>query len=171
MAMKRLTLLILGSAMICSVAAARDADSEFKAFMKALLPRLEKAFETKNVKFFEDISTADFQDKMGPQKMTKAQSMAEMRRQFKTMKSMDCSFKLVSTKVTGNTAVSLTHSKATMITLPEGNEKSHVMKAEMWEKETWVKVGKTWKIRILEQAKPMKMWMDGKPFDPAKMGG
>jgi len=166
--MKRLTLWILGGAMLSSFAAARDTDSEFKAFMKATIPKLEKAFDTMDLGFFDKISTADFTDKANGQQTKKAEMLAQMKQQFAMTKTLKSNFKLLSTKASGNTGVAMTWAKATMTTKPQGKEKSHTMVVEMWEKQTWVRDGKSWKIKLLEATKPVKMTMDGKP---SKMGG
>jgi hypothetical protein len=168
--MKR-TLVLLGAVALASFAVA-DANSDFAKFAKEMAPRAKRAFETRNAKFFETTSAPDFVDKMMGQPMTKKQSMAEMKRMFDECKSIKADLKVLSTKASGNTGVAMTFGHMTMITKPSKQDpKSHKIVMDMWLKETWIRSGKTWKMKMIESAKPMKMTMDGKPFDPSQGGG
>ena len=62
--MKRFTSLALALAALTTIAMARDANSDFKKFLVQLMPRLEKAFATKDASFFDKISTSDFTERM-----------------------------------------------------------------------------------------------------------
>lgn len=136
-----------------------------------MMPKLVRAFETKDVAFFDRISTADFTEKYMGRTMTKKEAMAQMKTEMASVKAIKCSFKILSAKVMGNTGIAMTAGHMTMTSKPMGKEKSHKMVMDMWEKETWVRSGNGWKIKSLEEAKPMKMMVDGKPMDPSKMGG
>jgi hypothetical protein len=170
-AMKRILGIVLGAAM-CASAFAGDANADFAKFAKEMAPRAKRAFEAKNVKFFESTAAPDFVDKMMGQPMTRKQSMAEMKRMFDESKSIKADLKVLSTKASGNTGVAMTFGHMTIITKPTKQDpKSHKLVMDMWLKETWVRSGKTWKMKMIETAKPMKMMMDGKPMDPSQMGG
>ena len=170
--MKRLVSVVFAAAVVVGSAFAHDANADFKKFLTGMLPKVVKAFETKNVKFFDSISTADFTETEMGKTMNKAESMAGMSQMFKSAKTIKCSFKLDSSSVKGDTGTAMTSGRMTAImnpTKPKG--KPSTMVADMWMKETWVKDGKGWKIKHIDEAKPSKMTMDGKPFDPSKMGG
>ncbi|MFI5384893.1 MAG: hypothetical protein ACHQ50_02125, partial [Fimbriimonadales bacterium] len=113
--MKR-TIFILAGAMLCASAWCGDADSEFKNFMKAMLPKVEKAFLKGDIKFFEDISTADFTESEGGKTLTKAESMEEMKKGLAMGKTTACKFNILSTKVKGETAIAMTSGHFAMTT-------------------------------------------------------
>ncbi len=171
--MKRIITILAGSAVICSLALARDESSEFKKFMAATLPKAKKAFNSKDLKFFETTAAPDFVEKSMGKTVNRQQSMANMKQMFAGAKSMNCWFELQSASAKGGVGIAMTHSRMTAIMNPmkKGDKKTHAMKGEGWTKMTWVKMGKTWKLKMIEDAKPSKMTMDGKPFDPSKMGG
>ncbi len=164
--------MILAGAMLCATAFSYDANSDFKKFMTSMIPKVEKAFKTGDLKFFEDISTADFTEKEMGKTYTKAESMAQMKQGLAMGKPSEVKFKLMSSKVMGNTATAVTSGHMVMMMKAQKpKDKAHRMVMDMWEKQTWVKDGKAWKIKMIEEAKPSKMTMDGKPMDPSKMGG
>ncbi len=169
--MRRLAVLAC-AAMLSAGAFSRDANSDFKMFLKRLLPTVTRAFETKNAKFFESISTPDFSESMGGKTTTRAESMAQMKQWFGMASNIKCSFKLLSSKAdaTMGTATFSDHTSFNMRPMKKG-DKMHRIVMDMTEKQTWVRSGKGWKIKMIEQAKPMKMWQDGKPVDPSKMMG
>ena len=169
--MRRIAVLAC-AAIVCAGAYSRDANSDFKMFLMKLLPKAKRAFETKDVGFFDKMSTADFSESMGDKTSTKAQSMAEMKRWFGMSSNIKCSFKLLSAKADGSmgTATFADHMTFNMKPQKKG-DKMHKVVMDMWEKQTWVRSGKGWKLKMIGQMKPMKMWMDGKPMDPSKMGG
>lgn len=135
------------------------------------MPKIVKALETGDMAFFDSISTADFTEKSMGRTMTKKQSMTRMKTEMAGIKTLKCSFKILSAKVMGNTGVAMTTGHMTMTTKPTAKQKSNAIVVDVWEKETWVRSGTGWKIKMLEEAKPAKMTVDGKPVDPSKMGG
>jgi hypothetical protein len=132
-----------------------------------MLPKLENAFHTKNAKFFATISTADFTEKGMGHTYTRKQSMAEMKSMFAQSESIQCSFKILSTMVTGEVGIATTsaHMVAIMKPMKKG-DKSHRMVMDMVQKETFVRKGGGWKVKMIEDSKPTKMTMDGKPYNP-----
>lgn len=152
-------------ATICATAPAFDASQSFKSFVQSMLPKLENAFRTKDAKYFETISTADFTEKGMGKTYNKKQSMAEMKSMYAQSKSINCSFKLLSTKVTGKLGIATTsaHMVAVMKPMKKG-DKSHRLVMDMVQKETFVRQGGGWKVKMIEDSKPSKMTMDGKPY-------
>ena len=168
--MKRFTSLALALAALTTVAMARDANSDFKKFLVQLMPRLEKAFATKDASFFDKMTTPDFTEVMMGQTFTKAQSMANMKQQFQTVESCKAKFKVLSSKVVGNNGFSSARGRFVMIMKPMSKgDKKHTMEIDMKTKETWVRTPAGWKLKKLEELGKGKMLMDGKPFDPSKM--
>lgn len=169
--MRKLTA-ILSAVVICATAFSFDETADFKKFMTGFLPKLQKAFEKMDVKFFEDFTTDDFTETMMGRTMKKKESMDSMRAQVATTKSMSAKFKLLSASAKNGVGTSTSQGWFVMVSKPTPQDKkTHKLEMEMVEKETWVKVGKTWKLKKLEQVGQMKMKMDGKPMDPNAMGG
>lgn len=169
--MKR-AIIILCAASLAGNAFSADGNSDFKRFMLRTIPKLERAFDHKDLSFFEKISTADFTETEMGQTYTKAQSMSQMKAGNNQAKSIHAKFKLLTSSVSGNTAMAMTFGHITTVMKPHGpKDKAHRMSMDMWGKETWVRSGKSWMIQKLEEAKPSKMTMDGKAIDPSKMGG
>jgi hypothetical protein len=175
--MKRALVLIATSAIFTSLSLGFDATGDFKKFLMATKPKVEKAFANKDLSFFEKSSTDDFSESHGGQNMNKKDSMASLKQFFGMAKSISCKYDLVSASAKGNTGNAVMHSKMTAMIAPmamKGKAKAKAQKwvMESWESQVWVKSGKTWKLKTLGDAKPMKMSVDGKSMDPAKvMGG
>lgn len=170
--MKRLFVGAAFAAFLCSQAMPADANSEFKAFMMKMQSRVERAFAQKDWRFFESISTPDFTYRERGRTTTRKQSMEQMKQGFAACESMSGKFKLLSSRVSGNTATAMLSGHFVMKLKPtKKGQKGSVMTSDMWTKETWVRSGNTWKIKKIEEVKPSKMTMDGKPVDPSKMGG
>jgi hypothetical protein len=55
--------------------------------------------------------------------------------------------------------------------MTDPQKKKHTMKGISNVRSTWTKTGKGWRILKFEDMAGDKYWMDGKPFDPSKMGG
>jgi len=148
-----------------------DAVSDFKAYLKKFEAGVVKAFATKNHKFFETISTPDFTytDASG-RKMTKKESIAQMKGMFDSMGPAKASFKSSGHAVKGNTATANYVGHFVMSQKgPDG--KAHKLEMTSYTKETYKKVGAKWLVHSMVETKPGKMTMDGKPFDPSQMGG
>lgn len=170
--MKRTTITVLAATAAFASAFAGSADSDFKAFLQQELPKAEKAFNTKDIGYFERMSTSDFTEKEMGKTYNKAQSIAEMKSMASMTKTMKCKFKVLSAKTSGNTGIAMVsgHMECTTGPMSKGDKKNHSMVMDMWEKQTWVRDGKGWKMKGLEETKPMKLIMDGKSADPTKVG-
>lgn len=160
--------LILALAVVAAVPSTASAES-FQKFYKAFVPKMVAAFQARDVKFFEDISTPDFTDK-GPQgTVDKAKGMAEMKQQFAASKKMACKVKTLSVKASSSKATAVIWMKADMIVTI--GKKDHAISMEDTETQNWVKVGPTWKIKSLVEGKPTHVMMDGKPAPASAVGG
>ncbi|GEM_PF-1352171 len=170
--MKRTLPFLAGGALFCFAFAALDQLSEFKSFVTAMNMKIAKAFDNKDTKFFDSISTPDFTIVERGQTINRRQAMDEMKHQFAQTKTMTCSIKVLSVKLNGNTGTVATQGHA--IIHPKNmnpkDKKDHVITMDFWETQTWVKSGKTWKISKLVETKPSKMMMDGKPMAANGMG-
>ena len=167
--MKRFTSIALAAAALTTAAFAKDANSDFKRFLVQLLPKLEKAFATKDASWFDKITTDDFTETMMGQTITKQQAMAGMKQQFQTVESCKAKFKILTAKVVNGKGIATAAGNFTMIMKPGADKKKHTMTMSMRTKETWVRSGNAWKLQKLEEHGQGQMKMDGKPFDPSKM--
>lgn len=166
--MKRILMTAATAALFVSALAATD----LKTFLLRETPKMEKAFMTGDVSYFEKISTKDFTMTEMGQTVDKKTSLDQMKQMNQMMKMKKIKTKLVSAVTKGNvgTAVTTMYAEATMAPMKKG-DKSHKMVTEAFYTETWVRVGNGWKVQKIVATKPTKMLMDGKPFDPSKMGG
>lgn len=163
---------IFAAVAVCASAMAFDESADFAKYLKGFMPKLEGAFAKMDVKFFEDWTTDDFTETMMGRTSTKKESMANMRMQLGMTKSMTAKFKVLSSKASKGSGISMTHGVIAMFTKPSGQDKkSHKWEMEVWEKQTWVKVGNAWKLKKLEEAKPMKLKVDGAAIDPKQAMG
>ncbi len=170
--MKRYLCLILAAGIAATAFATDPADKEFRAFYRTMLPRIAHAFETKDGNFFRMISAPGFTDSDGHRTLNAKESIGEIEAMFHVSQSIRCHFYSNGTKATGNTGVAMTFGHMDTIMKPEKpNAKPHRLSMDMWIKQTWIRSGNTWKLLKMEQSKPARMKMDGKPMDPSKMGG
>lgn len=129
-----------------------------KGDMKAL-DAMMKAGMTKDFKYIE-----------GGKTMTYDQMMVQMKASMSSMKCTSAVAKLLTLKEKGNMATS-TESHVMKGTMPPGADKKvHTMSFVGTSTNTYVKVGKDWKMSKMSWGKSTMM-MDGKPMDMSKMGG
>lgn len=170
--MLRIVTLTTGCALFGAAALAFGPDEDYAKFMKAELPKLEKAFNTKDIGYFQKNSTDDFVSKENGRTMNKKESLAQMKQMFGMAQAIKTNFKVVSSSVKGNLGTAMVEGDAILHMKPmKAGEKGQTWQIHMWEKEVWQKVGKTWKMKSIEQSKPPTMKIDGKVVDPTKMGG
>ncbi len=170
--MTKLINLLAGTGMLACCAVAASSDGDFKKFITAEIPKMNMAFNKKDVSYFEKVGTDNFTETQGGKTAKKAEAMASLKQLFSMASSIDCKYSILSCASKGNTGTVLMHGilKTTMpAATAKGKSQSMVM--DMTEKQTWVKVGKNWKISSLSEAKPLKMTVNGKPMDPSKMHG
>lgn len=164
-------LLIVSIASACAFAMAFDATSDFKKYMAEMKPKVEKAFATKDIKFFEENTTSDFTETMNGKKTTKKESMKGLKDFFAMCKSIKTSMKVMSCSVKGSSATATisSHLVAVMNPMQKGGKPMTIV-MDSTEKQIFEKTGTSWKLKALEQVK-VKGTLDGKPFDPSQMGG
>lgn len=167
--MKRTLLLTACVAGLIGQALAAD---DLKTFLMKDMPKMEKAFLTGDVSYFDKASTADFTMTEMGRTMTKKESLQQMAEMNKMYKMTKVKVKILSAVTKGNKGTAKTTMHTEMVSLPaKKGDKTHVITTESYYTETYVRVGNSWKIQKIVPTKPGKMLMDGKPFDPPKMGG
>jgi hypothetical protein len=165
--MKYSSLIVLGAVLAATSSAA--AQSDFKAAMQAMIPKVEKAFETKNMAYFEAIAAPDFVDKSMGQTLNRKQAMAEMKMQVNMTQSMKMHMKLVSAQASGSTGHAVLTGSASFTMKPGKDGKAHTMTTQFTEHQTWVRSGSGWKLKVLDEAMSNTK-MDGKAM-PKGAGG
>ena len=154
----------------CSAAFASAAQSDFKSFITGEVKLVSQAFANKDAGFFKKIAAPGFTEtEAGGKTYTAAQAMQQINTQFAMCKSMTSTFKVVSAKSSGNTGTAVTHGHATIVLKPGKDGKSHVIAMDDAATETWVRIGKSWKIKSLVSSAPTNMTMDGKPMKGGQM--
>ena len=147
-----------------------DAAADRKA-ITGMYGRAVEAIKKKDTAFFKASETSDFKMKTGDGKvLNRQQSDAMMAASFQQMGPVSAvSMKPTSITVKGDTAVAMIVSS---VTAKVGDAKSgmHSMSQTSTEKHLWLRTPSGWKVRRVETVKET-MLMDGKPFDPKKMGG
>jgi hypothetical protein len=158
--------------MCLSVAAmaAADANSDFLKFCKDMAKKTDAAFAKRDTAFFDKMSTDDFTYTEMGQQQNKKDALKQMKAMFKTSKTIDSKTTVKSSKVTGNTGVCQCVGTFKAVMMMPNDKKYHKMTGTEYDTQTWVKVGKTWKLSKIVQTKTANMKLDGKPFDPSKMG-
>lgn len=163
--------LMAGAVLFTSPARADDA-SEIKALFKQLTTAMMAGKYDDTLK----METKDFKA-VGPDgsSMTGQQMVATMKARdgMMKLKSMDIKVQKLDIKGTSAVAESAFSTKSEMTDAagqmgPKG--KTHTMEMSGQAKNQLEKTKAGWKFKTFEQ-KVMKMTMDGKPFDPTKMGG
>jgi len=169
--MKLIKPILVGSVFLTAIAFAGDANADFKKFMLAELPRVANAFNTKSIAYLDGVTTADFSEIDEGKTYNKAQSLSQMKDFYTMAKTVKATMKLLSSSVSGNTGTAMTSGHVvSSVKMDPKAKKYSTMVMDMWLKETWVRSGKSWKLKKLETAKPAKMTVDGKPFNSSKGG-
>jgi len=164
--MKHLSVLAFGMLLAASGSAAQ---SDFKTFIKAMVPKVEKAFATKDYGFFDSVAAPDYVNKEMGQTLNRKQAMDEMKVSMAMTKSMKINLNLVSADASGGTGHAVLTGSASFVSKPDKSGKSHVMSAQFTEHQTWVRTGSKWKLKVQEDTFS-NMTQDGKPMKPGKGG-
>ena len=146
---------------LCSFASA--AQSDFKSFINNEDKLLSKAFANKDSSFFRKTAAPGFTITQGGKTFTAEQSFKLIDAQFAGCTSMKCAFKVVSAKSNGNTGTTKTQVHGEVTTKPGKDGKSHLIVEDETATATWVRIGKTWKIKSQVVERPTKLTVDGKP--------
>ena len=136
--------------------------------------KIGNAMKKKDMKAFEKIVkagiTSDFKYIENGQTMTFDQMFQMMKASFTTMDKVTMAeTKILSVKESGKTATAKV--RHTMVgTMKLQDNKTHKFTMTGVSVDSYKKIGKEWKMSVMDW-KESKMTMDGKPFDPSKMGG
>ena len=150
---------------------AGDQKAELTALMSKKMPEMEKAFMSKNIKWFETNSTSDFQyvDTSGT-KQNKKQALAGMSQMFGMMTNIKCTLKV--------TKIAAANDKGTVDAtqvfggdMVGPDKKKHKLVMKSYSRDSWKKVNGKWMIYMVSETKQGEYTMDGKPIDPSKMMG
>jgi hypothetical protein len=154
---------------MAALSLADDAANDLRAFLNRFEPQVVKAFAKKDIKFFERISTSDFKyvdsNKVAQEKKAALEGMKQF---FAMSSAIHVKFNRGKIAAKGNSGSVDYHSIFTSdVKGPDG--KNHKMRMETWTTETYRKVKSAWLVAKIQETKPAKISMDGKPFDPSKM--
>jgi hypothetical protein len=143
----------------------------FSNFLKAEMPKANKAFEAKNMGYFQAVSTPDFSytDLLGNTQQKKG-ALAGLKAMFDSSQTIKVQTKLISVKENAQGGVCDLESKYDIVTKPGPDKKTHRMQMTSKTRETWVKQGRTYKLKHIKELKAESM-MDGKPMPPPGSGG
>ncbi len=148
-----------------AVVSAFDASSDRKV-MDKMCRGFSKALLTKDISWFEKMSTPDFVAIDHGRTENRKQTLGEVKQMFGMMKSIDsASSHVVSCKSVGNKIIAVTESSMRG-KMAAGKGKTAVMVDTSTQEETWVKGPHGWKIKVLKSLSE-KATLDGKPFNPA----
>lgn len=144
--------------------AAAQTEAEFKAASIKMCAGYKKAFESRDIKFFESTSTSDFvYIDFEKNKQTKAQSMASMKNLFATAKTLTVQVTCGKYSFAKGVGKHVSTAKAT-VTLLDKDNKSHTLVITTTTEETLKKVGGAWKVSMVRELSKPVATMDGKPI-------
>ncbi len=169
MSMKRL-LFSFSFVLLACAAVAGPLQKQFEAQMA----KIDKCLLNKDIAGFEKLVkpmvTKDYKHIEMGRTLTYDQMVAEMKQGVGMMNKVTVAkSRFLTFKQTGNTVVAKqSHRMEGTMTGPD--KKSHIMAFVGVSVNTYRKEGGVWKMAIMNWTK-QDMLMDGKPFDPSKMGG
>jgi hypothetical protein len=141
-----------------------------KAEWQGMYDKAAMAFSHKDADGIFRYMTPDFSMTMMGQNMNTAQAKASMKQWFGMMKDLHCKFMLTSVKNNGS-MVTVMDKFNMWGTMMDPKTKKPAKYTDMGsETATWVRMNGHWMMKKLV-SKDEKMTLNGKPFDPTKMGG
>ena len=167
--MKRL-LFSISFAVLASAVLAGPLQKQFEAQMA----KIDKCLLNKDIAGFEKLVkpmvTKDYKHIEMGRTLNYNQMIAEMKQGLAMMGKVTVArSKFITFKQTGNTVVAK-QSHRMEGTMTGQDKKTHTMAFVGTSQNTYRKEGGVWKMAIMDWKK-QDMLMDGKPFDPSKMGG
>lgn len=160
--MKRITLIASFIALVSCLGSAQT-EAEFKAAAVKMCTDYKKAFESRNIKFFESTSTSDFvYIDFEKKKQTKAQSMESLKGLFATAKTLAVQVTCGKYSFAKGVGKHVNTMKAT-VTMLDKESKSHTIVITTTTEDTLKKVGGTWKVAVVREISKPTMTIDGKP--------
>ena len=170
--MKRFAYLMAGALVFAAAFASMD-EATARKEMKAMEKRAIKAFKNEDAKTLVDMLAEDFTwtHQGGRPTENKKQAADGLKQFFAMGDHFNVKWTTDSFTYKDGKVVMVTSSvMSCKMKLPK-DKKTHTMKSTGSVRETWVKGPKGWKATMFEDQPGEKMTMDGKPYDPSKMGG
>lgn len=162
--MKKLLALTLATAL--AVTGWAQTQKEFVAHLTKVESAAIKAFEKKDIKWFENASSADFTyTAHDGAKSDKKTSMAGMTQMFGMAEKIKVFQKRGAVSLKGSTGTAVYDGTFHVTMKPGPDKKTHVMTIKGKTKETWKKVGSQWKLTNITDIGPQTYLMDGKPMN------
>jgi hypothetical protein len=166
---KALTVFAVALGVVCLASAGnlrKDIESANKKIHAAFMKKDIGAFE----KITREVTTSDFKYVENGKTETYDDMIAGMKQSFAMMQKMkSADSKILNLSVHGDTGTCETRHR--MVSISEGpDHKAHTMVFSGVSKDGFRKESGEWKMSSMEWVKET-MTMDGKPFDPSKMGG
>lgn len=142
-----------------------------KKELDAVSVKAKAAFAKKDAAFLSSLLADNFiwKRKDGRPNENKKQATDNLKMWFGMASDININWVSKSFSVKGNTATIVTGETMTCKMVEKG--KPRVFKSMGSIRETWVRGAKGWRATMFEDMGDEKIWMDGKPFDPKKMGG
>lgn len=166
--------ILAAAAIACcpALALAQDQNNEFRKFIAGMVPKATKAFASKDIAFFQKMTAADFSFKQyGRPVSPRKAALGELKMMFDSMKTIKVKDTVLSASAAANVGTVKIASYMIGVSKPTPQDKK-ARKVEMWSytRETWTRTPEGWKLKMIEETKPGKMTMDGKPYNPAGGG-
>ncbi len=147
---------------------AQNAKQPKKEF-QALYKERAEASESRNVDRMLDYTTADYLVKLSNgQTMTRQQLEARLRTYFDSgqlVKQLKFSNTIKSVQIDGDTAIVVVEQEDKRIQI-RSDGKPHEIEANVIHKDTWVRQGGTWKLKLTEEGEQTKFTVDGEAVKP-----
>ena len=149
------------AASITAIAAADDV-ADFKKWYMAGGPEVIKAMETKNMAFFNKMTTPDFTYTEHGKTNKKKEALDGLKQMMDMAEKIKYRFKVESVKKAKGAMIVNLLNEYTMTMKPGTDKKKHVMWMEARSRETWVKSGGKWMLKNITDVGEPKTKMDGK---------
>jgi len=159
-------------AAILAVSVTGVARADDKKEIEAGYKKLENAIISRSVDGVMSVGTPDFSMKMGGMVMSAQQVKSQMKMNFDMMKTapkFTMTIRTMDIKKNSAEVLSTGIMSADIVDTPGmfGKKGSkHKLTDEQTSKDTWVKTGNSWKMKVTETVSE-KMTLDGKPYNPA----
>lgn len=141
-------------------------DAAVRKILERKTSEFVKSMRKKDAAWFEQNATSDYRSIQGKQTLSRTQVISRMKQMFAVSTSVDpVSSTVVTFKMTGRNAVVLT--KTHFVVNIGGGPGGKPVRIEdtSTEEETWVPVGKDYKIQLNKEL-TATLLMNGKPFKP-----
>jgi len=165
-------LILVAAVLFAASMAVADPLADFKKWYMKGLPTMVKAMESKNIGFFQAVSTKDFTyTEATGKKADKKTAIAGLKQMFDTAEKIKLTPKIgvIQNSRAGITVDLTNHFDIT--TKPGADKKTHKMTMVQKNLELWVNVGGKWLVKNITDVGPAKSTMDGKPMPAGAMGG